>query len=428
MVVNFQANTIAQRIPEMVLKVRQELDSLGKKEGGEEGGKEGGEGGQGGREVAVFGGTGDFFTKLCSEATSLAFDMNELANGSKTRQDRKHNLGTRFLMAIDARESQARKILPSFCSPESEAWLVKELEEFRGVVSNNNSLMHPIFRKAVREVCFPVLRLYAKSVKDDTSYILREVLSLLIDERFVNYPRLAEALKRDVAVMQQGKVKEVEGLLDRLLEAELNWMFVSEKDMLLLQKEVEAGLSLSSQQLHLQQQQQQQQDWPSISEEGTEVSSSSSSSLSIPLGTRRSSGALGGPAAAAAAAALAAFSSSSSSASSSLASPTVPATRLLRPEGGNAFNKELRAMQLSLDCYVRLLLRRAFYTIPMMVRNMMINEFRQDLVSAIAEKYNDEPRLRTLMLEEMWVNQKRQQEAERQAALESVLRKMDQLS
>jgi len=85
-------------------------------------------------------------------------------------------------------------------------------------------------------------------------------------------------------------------------------------------------------------------------------------------------------------------------------------------------------MQLSLDCYVRLLLRRTFYTIPMMVRSMMINEFRQDLVSAIAEKYNDEPRLRTLMLEEMWVNQKRQQEAERQAALEGVLRKMDQLS
>lgn len=46
---------------------------------------------------------------------------------------------------------QARRILPSFQSPASEQWLVKELDEFRGVVSNNDSMMHPIFRKAVRE-------------------------------------------------------------------------------------------------------------------------------------------------------------------------------------------------------------------------------------------------------------------------------------
>jgi hypothetical protein len=34
------------------------------------------------------------------------------------------------------------------------------------------------------QVCFPVLAAYAKSIKDDADYILREVTSLLIDERY----------------------------------------------------------------------------------------------------------------------------------------------------------------------------------------------------------------------------------------------------
>ena len=34
------------------------------------------------------------------------------------------------------------------------------------------------------QICFPVLAAYAKSIKDDADYILKEVTALLIDERF----------------------------------------------------------------------------------------------------------------------------------------------------------------------------------------------------------------------------------------------------
>ena len=65
---------------------------------------------------------------------------------------------------------------------------------------------------------------------------------------------------------------------------------------------------------------------------------------------------------------------------------------------------------------------------PMNVRNIVMNEFRRDLVALVAEKYNDEPRLRTLMSEELWVHQRRSQHKERQEALEAMLRKLDHLA
>jgi hypothetical protein len=395
LVVEFQINAISNRIPEMTVKVREELDQLAKEGKGKED-----------DEVAnlkttkfpvaVFDNTADFFTKLCSETTALAFDIHELANGSVTRPDRKFNLGPRFLVAIESRETQARRILPSFCSSESEGWLMKELGEFKGVVNNNDSMMHPIFRKAVREVCFPVLRLYAKSIKDDADHILREVTSLLIDERFANYPRLAESLKRDMGFIQVAKLKDVEALIQRLLEAELNWVFVSEKDLRNIQKEVEAGLN------------------------GHPISHEDD--LPLMIHREEDMGAAG--------ARVAPESGNGSRPSAGAAPGTTAgggvAGNRLRPEEGT--NRDLRVMQLSLDAYVRLLLRRVFYAVPMNVRNIIMNEFRRDLGALVAEKYNDEPRLRTLMSEELWINQKRQQHVERQKALEGVLRKLDQLS
>ncbi len=387
LVVHYQSDAISQRIPELMTKVRQELDLLAAevKLTPYPSAKENGDAvdsSMAGQKVAVFDDSVSTFTKLCSEITSMAFDLNELANGSVTRQERKFNLGPRFLVSIDSRETQARRILPSFCSPDSEAWLVKELEQFKGVVTNNDSMMHPIFRKAVREVCFPVLRLYANSVKDDADHILKEVSFLLIEERFVHYPRLAEALKRNVLTIQQSKVKEVEALIDRLLEAELNWVFVSEKDLRQLKKEVEAGLNGQQPSNHLDE---------LISEHVV---------ASPAVGKETTTG--------------------------SAAPVTLPARRGLRPEEG--MNRELRAMQLSLDAYVKLLLKRVFYVIPANVRNLILNEFRRDLVALVAEKYNDEPKIRTLMCEELWVGQKRLQEKTRGQALETVLSKMDLLS
>jgi len=85
-------------------------------------------------------------------------------------------------------------------------------------------------------------------------------------------------------------------------------------------------------------------------------------------------------------------------------------------------------MQCTLHYYVRLLLRRVFYAIPMNTRNVMINEFRHDLVSVVAARYNDDIKLRALMSEELWAGQSRQQRAVRKAALEGMMSKLDLLS
>lgn len=92
LVTNFQANMITQRIPEMTQKVRAEMESIERDS-------------QATNSVFDTNNTSEFFTKLCGEATSVAFDINELANGSVTRQDRRLNLGPRFLVAIEAREA-----------------------------------------------------------------------------------------------------------------------------------------------------------------------------------------------------------------------------------------------------------------------------------------------------------------------------------
>lgn len=232
---------------------------------------------------------------------------------------------------------------------------------------------------------------------------------------------------------------DAEGFIDRLLESELNWIFVSEKvkrcthpsihpppthtrthqsthppsppysnpppppphqkhhpkqrktqqDLRLLQREVESGLSGGAVPTL-------QDDWPLISDV----------TLSGP-----DSGDDTGP-------------------RPRPPNPVLAAGKApLRPEGGaGGANRELRAMQLSLDAYVRLLLRRLFYAIPMNVKNIVMGEFRRDLVSLVAERYNEEAKLRSLMSEELWINHKRAQTSERVASLEGVLRKLDQLS
>lgn len=43
------------------------------------------------------------------------------------------------------------------------------------------------------------------------------------------YKRLAEMLKRDMGAIQAKKRQDAEGFIERLLESELNWIYVSEK-------------------------------------------------------------------------------------------------------------------------------------------------------------------------------------------------------
>lgn len=230
------------------------------------------------------------------------------------------------------------------------------------------------------QLCFPHLRVYARTVVEDADAILKEVMGALIDERFGEFSRLVEALKRDVALTQARKRSEAEGLITRLLESEVNWICVNDVDLQRIQKEVEAGLAQPG---HERRKSVEAELWgedPSaVPEMGTEGAG---------LGIGKS----GKP--------------------------------LLQTEE----SRELRAMQLALHAYVRLLLRRIFYAVPMNVRNVIMNEFRQDLVHLVAEKYNDEAKLRTLMSEEMYINHKRAQRGERKMALEDMLRKLDLLS
>ena len=110
-------------------------------------------------------------------------------------------------------------------------------------------------------MCLPILQDYAKKVMKDADSVLREVdkanqrrvlalalshaflppsssfpyfcslctyttqvTGLLLDERFADYPRLAESMKRDVAKVQQLKLEQAEDFVARLLEAETNWV------------------------------------------------------------------------------------------------------------------------------------------------------------------------------------------------------------
>jgi hypothetical protein len=332
--------------------------------------------------------TSEFFSKLCSEITSVAFDLNDLANGTITREERKLNLGPRFLLAVETREAEARRAMPSCLSEEVAEWLTKELNEFRGVITNADSMMHPIFKKAIRELFIPALRRYAREVMDDADSILKQVAGALVEERFGAYSRLVESLKRDVALVQMDKRGESETLIQRLLEAEVNWIFVHEVDWMGIQKEMEKGMisgGAATAAVAAAAKREQAMDlWGDMGESGEEH--------------EQEAGAGAGT------------------------------TKANKPFLQTETSRELKAMQHALHSYVRLLLRRVFYAVPMNARNVMMNEFRQDLVHLIAEKYNDEVKLRSLMSEELWVGQSRQQRAERKDALEQVLKKLDVLA
>jgi len=196
-----------------------------------------------------------------------------------------------------------------------------------------------------------------------------------------DYNRLVEALKRDVATTQAKKRAEGDALIGRLLDSELNWTCVNDVDLQRIQKEVEAGLAQPGADRRR-----------SVEAELWGVEDPSQ----VPELSTEGAG--------------------------------LEIDRNGKPLLQSEESRELRAMQLALHAYMRLLLRRVFYAVPMNCRNIIMSEFRQDLVHLVAERYNNVVTLRSMMSEELWVNHNRKQRGERKGALEEVLRKLTLLS
>ncbi len=392
LVLSYQKNGITQRLPELSQAIRTEIEELSvdlhqeqhrhqhphqqkhmnKTQGHPVG------------PVVVFDQFEDVFSRLCSEMTFVMFDVKELADNSSSRQDRKLNLGPRYQLAVEGREAEARRALPSYTSTEVAEWLNKEMGEFRGVIANANYLMHPVFRKAIRELVFPVLRVYARGVIQDMDDMLQYTAQELVGERFRSYTRLLEALMRDVTQVQAAKKEEAERLVGRLLEAELNWNFVDEVDLAFIAQQIEKDVAANER----------------GESAGRMEADDMWDALGVEGGAGGGAGGEGG---------------------------------LGKSKSGKVFlqsshSRELQVMQCTLHYYVQLLLRRVFYAIPTNTRNVMINEFRHDLMSVVAAKYNDDIKLRALMAEELWAEQSRQQRAMRKAALEEVMGRLDLLS
>jgi predicted GTPase len=387
LIVEYQCNAIGQLIPDVCRRLHAELRELEKEEeedAAEPGGKKEGKGGKKLLDHQ------EFFTKLCTDTNSLVFEIGELALSSDTRQERLLNLGARLADAIKQHEEEARKALPAAVASKVGPWLNAAEED--GVVVGSNeprvyvsrdSLSHDVFRKSVRAVCGPVLRTYATALLGEASEQLREVAHILVQEKFRGFPWLIESLKHEVNLLLEKKKGEAERVLGRIVASEMNWCYLNETDLNAVEREValnmagKTGGGLGFGKVAPSGEQQQQLHW---SAEMSEVLS--------------------------------------------------PSERDVGGKGLSRFDptREARMRELALDAYVRLLLRRVFYAVPMNIRSVILDEFRHDLVSMVAEKYNDEAKLRTLMSEELWKAQQRQQRGERKASLTDLMKQLDLLS
>lgn len=372
LVVQFQCNAIGQMIPEVAARLHDEIEELD-------------------QDVKASGQRvldhQEFFTKLCADATALGFQIEDLASSITTRTDRQLNLGARLATAVKVHEEEARKALPAAVAAKSGPWLDMEgaaSTEPRVYVSRE-TMSHDIFRKSVRDVCGPVLTAYTAKLLADASQQLREVTHALVQEQFQGFPWLVESLKHEVNVLLESKKHEAEKVLERIIDAEMNWVYVNESDLNAIEREVAlnmagktgggfgAGKAAPS----------------TVSENDHGLHWSSEMSQALSPSERNGAGK-----------ALSQFDPS----------------------------RDAHTRELALDAYVRLMLRRAFYAVPMSIRNVILSEFRGDLVSMVAEKYNDETRLRTVLSEEMWLAQQRQQRQERKVWLTDLVAKLDLLS
>lgn len=206
----------------------------------------------------------------------------------------------------------------------------------------------------------------------------------LIKERFNGFPWLVESLKHEVNVLLEHKVTESQKVLDRVIKSEINWIFVNEADLNAIEREVALNMA-------------------------GKTGGGLGSGKAVPLQDRAG---MHGPH----------WSSDLSQVVSQAEMDGSQSISYMDP------SRDARIRELALDAYVRLMLRRVFYAVPMNIRNVMLNEFRRDLVSMVAEKYNEEAKLRTVMSEEIWLGQLRQHRQGRKVSLVDVLTKLDRLS
>lgn len=130
--------------------------------------------------------------------------------------------------------------------------------------------------------------------------------------------------------MLSKKKKEAERVLERLISAELNWIFVTEADLNAIEREVAVGMSAAKAKKD-----------KNIDDEDDSGPKHWSADLAqvVIIGEETSS------------------------------------TSMLFEPG-----RESKIRELALDAYVRLMLRRVFYAVPMNVRNLLVTEFRKDIV------------------------------------------------
>lgn len=386
LVVDCQSNAIGQSIPKVTRflhKELQELDNEEEKAAEALGWKDRGQS-QG--RAKPLSNHQDFFTKLCLDANTLGFEIGELALSSSTRQERHLNLGARLAAAITFHENEARRALPASVAEKVGSWL--DVEGFASseprIYVSRETMSHDVFRKSIREVCGPVLMHYATALLTETGQQLEEVTHVLVQEKFTGFPWLVQSLKHEVTLLLGKKKVDTEKVLQRIVTSEMNWCFLSEADLNAVEREVALNMA------------------------------------------GKSSGGLGMGKVAPAEEAK----GSGLHWSAEMSDVLSPSTRA--EEGGKLSRfdptREARMRELTLDAYVRLMLRRVFYAVPMNIRNVMLNEFRHELVSMVAEKYNDEAKLRTVMSEELWRVQQRQQRTERKESLTDLLHKLDLLS
>jgi hypothetical protein len=232
-----------------------------------------------------------------------------------------------------------------------------------------------------------VLRVYTTALLEDVSSMLKDVTHALVQERFKGFPWLVESLKHEVDLLLERKKTEARRVLDRIINSEINWIFVNEADLNAIEREVAlnmtgktgGGLGVNKA--------------APVFAEPHDCNAHWSAELSKVVGAEELQG----------------------------SGFSAPLTQL-DPD------RDTRIRQLALDAYVRLMLRRVFYAVPMNVRNVVLNEFRRDLVSVAAEKYNSEHKLKAVMSEEIWLGQLRHHRQERKTYLEGVLAKLDRLA
>lgn len=184
----------------------------------------------------------------------------------------------------------------------------------------------------ILQVCGPILRVYTTALLEDISSMLKDVTHGLVQERFRGFPWLVESLKHEVDLLLENKKTEARRVLDRIINSEVNWIFVNEADLNAIEREVAlnmAGKTGGGLGVH--------KAVPTFAEPH-DPSAHWSAELSKVVGPEELQGGV-----------------------------MTPLTQL-DPD------RDMRIRQLALDAYVRLMLRRVFYAVPMSVRNVLLTE------------------------------------------------------